>query len=176
VVVARDGDRYFALVAWVPEAGGGRALEEIDALEAAVSLSGLGDTARHEAVDAANLQLPHLSVRAIQALVESSGPASPPELFRRAAATSARGIAALPAPAGQELQALMAAALGSLPRKQRAQLAEYLGRVGAGQASLPEEDAQMLALMQAAAARLGPAQRARLGELNEAAIRGAQGG
>ena len=39
--VARDGDRYLAIVAGVPEAGGGRALEELRVLEGAASLSGV---------------------------------------------------------------------------------------------------------------------------------------
>ncbi len=44
--VAHNGDRYVALVAGAPEAGGGRAIEELAALEAAVSLSGGRSAAR----------------------------------------------------------------------------------------------------------------------------------
>ena len=170
-VVAQDGDRYFALVAWVPEAGGGRSLEEIDSLEAAASLSGVRDAGRRDAVQRANLELPHLSVQAIQDLVESSGPGAPSDLFRRSVAASARGLAALGPSAAQELQALTTAALATLPRKERTELTDYLGRLAAGQLTLPQEDEPMRLLMKAGTARLGSAQRARLGELQESAIR-----
>jgi hypothetical protein len=169
-VVARDGDRYFALVAWVPESAGGRALEEIDALEAAVTLSGVRDAGRRAAVQQANLELPHLSVGAIQRLVESGGPGTPAELFRRSVAASARGLSSLGPAGSQELQALTTAALALLPKKERAQLVDYLGRAGAGQPTHPEEDEPMRVLMKAAASHLGTAQRTRMGELNEAAI------
>jgi hypothetical protein len=176
MVVAQDGDRYFALVAWVPESGGGRALEEIDALEAAVSLSGVRDAGRRAAVQRANLELPQLSVGAIQRLVEAVGPAAPAELFRRSVAASAHGLQSLGPAGAQELQALTAAALAGLPKKERAELAEYLGRVAADQPTEAQEDEQMRGLMKAAAARLVPARRDRLGELNEAAIRASLGG
>ena len=170
-VVAQDGDRCFALVAWVPEAGGGRSLQEIDALEAAVSLSGVRGAGRRDAVQKANLELPHLSVRAIRDLVESTGPGSPSELFRRSVAASARGLASLGPPAAQELQALTTAALAALPKTERGQLSDYLDRVAAGRATQAEEDESMRLLMKAATVRLGAAQRARLEELEEAALR-----
>jgi hypothetical protein len=170
-VVARDGDLYFALVAWVPEAGGGRAIEEIDSLETAVSLSGVRDAARRRAVEGASLELPQLSLGAIQKLVESGGPGTPAELFCRSLVASARGLQSLGPAGAQELQGLTAQALDTLPKKERAQLAEYLGHVAADQPTQPQEDEQMRVLMKAAAARLVPARRDRLGELYEVAIR-----
>ncbi|MFI5184277.1 MAG: DUF4339 domain-containing protein [Vicinamibacteria bacterium] len=170
-VVARDRDRYFALVTWVPEAGGGRAIEEITSLETAVSLSGVRGAGQRDAVQRANLELPHLSVQAIQDLVESTGAATPSELFRRSLGISARGVASLGPSAAQELQALTAAALATLPRQERARLAEYLGRAAAGSPTLPQEDEQMRVLMKAAVMRLGATQRTRLEELSEGAIR-----
>jgi len=169
-VVAKDGDRYFALVAWVPESGGGRALEEIDALESAVRLSGVREAGRRAAVSGANLALPELPVGAIQRLVESGGPGTPAELWRRSLVASTRGLASLEPAAVQELQALTAQTLDTLPKKERAQLAEYLGRVAANQPTQPQEDEQMRVLMKVAATRLVPARRDRLGELLEMAI------
>jgi hypothetical protein len=169
-VVARDGDRYFALVAWVPEAGGGRALEEIEALEAALSLSGVGEAGHRAAVAGANLELPQLSVEAIQKLVEAGGPGTPAELWRRSLVASARGLQSLGPAGAAELQALTAQTLDILPRKERAQLADYMARVAAGQPTQPADDEQARVLMKAAAARLVPARRDRLGELLEAAI------
>lgn len=64
----------------------------------------------------------------------------------------------------------MAEALDTLPKKERAQLAEYLRRVAADQPTQPAEDESMRVLMKAAATRLAPARRDRLGELLEAAI------
>lgn len=175
-VVAQDGDRYFALVAWVPEAGGGRSLQEIDALESAVSLSGARGARRRDAVQRANLELPHLGVRAIQNIVESGGPAEPAELFRRSLVASARGLAFLGPSAAQELRLLTTAALGTLPKKEGAQLADYLGRVAAGQPTLPQEDEPMRVLMKAATTRLDATQRARLEELHDSAVHAAIGG
>jgi hypothetical protein len=175
ISVAQDGDRYFALVSWVPEAGAGRALEEIDALEAAVALSGVRDAGRQAAVQDANLELPQLSVAAIQLLVESGGPGAPAELFRRSVAASTRGLPGLGPAGAQELQALTSAALDTLPKKERAQLAAYLGRVAADQPTQPQEDEQMRFLMKTAAARLPAPRRDRLGELNETSIRRALG-
>jgi hypothetical protein len=169
-VVARDGDRYFALVAWVPEAGGGRALEEIEALEAAVSLSGVREAGRRAAVAGANLELPQLSVGAIQKLVEASGPGTPAELWRRSLVASARGLPGLGSAGAEELKALTARALDTLPRKERAQLADYLARVADDQPTEASDDEAMRVLMKAAAGRLAPAQRERLGELFELAI------
>ncbi len=170
-VVAQDGDRFFALIAWVPESGGGRSLQEIDALEAAVSLSGVRGAGRRDVVQKASLELPHLSVQAIRDLVESTGPGSPSELFRRAVTASARGLASLGPPATQELRALNNAALAALPKRERARLSDYLERVTAGQAIQSEEDEPMRLLMKEATAALGAAQRQRLQELAEAALR-----
>jgi hypothetical protein len=66
-------------------------------------------------------------------------------------------------------------ALTGLPRNERVQLAEYLGRAAADQPTQRLEDEQMRALMKAAVARLSSVQRERLGELHEAAIRAALG-
>jgi hypothetical protein len=169
-IVARDGDRYLALVAWAPEAGGGRALDELEALEAAVSLPGVREAGRRAAVQAANLALPHLSVGAIQKLVASQGAAAPAELFRRSVAASADGLSSLGPSGAEELQALTASALGALSREERARLAGYLGRVAARQPTAPEEDEQMRLLMKGTVERLPAPRRTRLGELNEAAI------
>ncbi len=170
-VVAQDADRYFALVAWVPEAGGGRALDELQALEAAVSLSGVRSAGQRDAMQRANLELPHLSVRTVQSLVESTGSAVPSDLFHRSVAASARGVASLAPATTQELQTLTSAALAALPRKEHAQLAEYLRKVGAGSPTQPQEDEPMRILMKAAVTRLPATQRTRLEELNESAIR-----
>ncbi len=174
--VAQDGDRYFALVAWVPEAGGGRALEEIDALEAAITLSGVRDAGRRAAVQTANLELPHLSLRAIERLVELGGPAAPGELFRRAVAASARGIPSLAPGEAQELQALTGTALVALTWSERSQLGDYLRRAAAAQATQPDEDERMRTLMKTGSARLGESQRARLGALHGRAIEAALAG
>jgi hypothetical protein len=174
-LVAQDGDRYFALVAWVPEAGGGRALDELQALEASVSLSGLRSAGQRDAMQRANLDLPHLSVRAVQGLVESTGSAVPSELFRRSVAASARGVASLPPPTSQELQLLTSAALATLPRKEHAQLADYLRRAAAGSPTQSQEDETMRVLMKAAVTRLPAGQRTRLEELSESAVSAGEG-
>lgn len=173
IVVAQDGDHYVALVVTVPEAGGGRALEEVDALEAAISLSGVRGRRLLAAVEAANLELPHLSVHAIERLVEVGGPASPAELFRRAGALSARGLATLGDSEARELQGLLVVALGGLSSAERAQLTDYLRRVGAGLPTRADEDERMRLAMKEAVLRLVDVQRKRLGALNERAISGA---
>ena len=173
VVVARDADRYLALVTWVPEEGGGRALEEADALEEATTFSAVRSRTRGEAAQTAALQLPHLPPELIERLVEADGPAPAGALFRRAAAASSRGGAALGPAATQELRALTTASLASLPSNQRAPLADYLRRAGAGQPTLPDEDERMCLLAKTATLRLSAAQRARLQQLHGLAIRAA---
>ncbi|HVO09748.1 MAG TPA: hypothetical protein VMX54_03245 [Vicinamibacteria bacterium] len=173
IAVARDGDRYFALVTWVPEAAGGRALEEADALEAATTFSAVRSRSRSEAVRTAALELPFLSPQSIEQLVEAAGPAGPAALFRRATAASARGAAALGPAAAQELRALTAASAASLAYEQRAQLADYLHRVTAGQPTTAEEDERTRVLAKAATLRLSAPQRERLEQLHEQAIRAA---
>jgi len=173
IAVARDGDRYFALLAWVPEAAGGRALEEADALEAATTFSAVRSRSRSEAVQVAALELPHLSPQSIERLVETGGPAVPAALFRRATAESARGAAALGPAVVQELRALTAASAVSLSYEQRAQLAEYLRRVAAGQPTTADEDERMRLLTKTATLRLSAPQRERLEQLNDQAIRAA---
>jgi hypothetical protein len=173
VVVARDGDRYFALVTWVPEAGAGRALEEVDALEAATSFSGVRSRARTATVQAASLELPQLSTAVIERLVDASasGPAAPGALFRQAMAASARGTGALGPAGARELQALTAASLNALPYNQRVPLADYLRRVAAGQPTAADEDERMHVLAKTATLRLSAAQRERLQRLLDEAIR-----
>lgn len=173
VVVARDADRYLALVTWVPEQGGGRALEEVDALEASTTFSAVRSRTRGEAVQTAALELPHLSREAIERLVETEGPAPAATLFRRAAAASARGTAVLEPGGTQELRALTAASLASLPYRQRASLADYLRRAAAGQPTPADEDERMCALAKAATLRLSAAQRGRLQQLHAQTIRAA---
>ncbi len=170
VIVARDGDRYFGLVCWAPDAGGGRALEELDALEGAVTLSGLRDARRRDAVQKANLELPHLSLAAIERLVEVLGPVAPAELFRKGVAASGRGRGSLAPQEAQELQALTTAALAGLTPRERARLADYLRRVRVGQSTEPAEDERMRLLLKTGVTRLGPSERTRLGTLNERAI------
>jgi len=174
-LVAQDGDRYFALVAWVPEAGGGRALDELQVLEAAVSLSGVRSAGQQDAMQRANLELPHLSVRAVQALALSTGSAVPSELFRRSVAASAHGALSLPPATAQELQLLTSTALATLPRKEHTQLADYLRKVAAGSPTEPREDESMRVLMKAAVTRLPAGQRTRLEELNEGAVSAGEG-
>ena len=173
VVVARDADRYLALVTWVPEEGGGRALEEADALEEATTFSAVRSRTRGEAVQTAALELPHLPPEVVERLVEADGPAPTGALFRRAAAASFRGGAALGPAATQELRALTTASLASLPYNQRAPLADYLRRAAAGQPTLPDEDERMCALAKTGTLRLSAAQRARLQQLHGLAIRAA---
>jgi hypothetical protein len=173
VVVARDADRYLALVTWVPEEGGGRALEEAEALEAATTFSAVRSRSRGEAVQTAALELPHLSREIIERLVEAEGPAPAAALFRRAAAATFRGIAALGPEAARELRAIATASLASLPYGQRAPLADYPRRAAAGQPAAADEDERMCALAKAATLRLSPAQRARLQQLHAQAIRAA---
>jgi hypothetical protein len=173
VAVARDADRYFALVTWVPEEGGGRALEEADALEQATTFSAVRSRARNEALQAAGLELPHLSPETIERLVEADGPVPAGALFRRAAAASLRGTAALGPAATQELRALTTASLASLPYSQRVPLADYLRRVTAGQPTSADEDERMCRQAKAATLRLSAAQRARLQHLHGLAIHAA---
>jgi hypothetical protein len=173
VVVARDADRYLALVTSVPEEGGGRALEEADALEAATTFSAVRGRTRSDAVRTAALELPHLSLEVIERLVEAEGPAPAGSLFRLAAAASLRGTAALGPAATQELRALTAASLASLPYNQRVPLADYLRRAAAGQPTPADEDERMCRLAKEATLRLSAAQRARLQQLHELAIRAA---
>lgn len=173
VVVARDADRYLALVTWVPEEGGGRALEEADALEEATTFSAVRSRTRGEAVQTAALELPHLSPEVVERLVEADGPTPAGALFRRAAAASFRGTAALGPAAAQELRALTTASLASLPYNQRAPLADYFRRVAAGQPTPADEDERMCLLAKTATLRLSAAQRARLQQLHGLAIRAA---
>ena len=168
IAVARDEDRYFALVAWVPETGGGRALEEVEALEAAVRFSAVRGRNRTEVVQAATLELPQLTPAAIEWLIEAGGPAPAAALFRRAAAASARGMEVLGPSASQELRSLTAAALAA---DQRASVTDYLQRVAAGQPTPADEDERMRLLTKMATLRLGAAHRSRLEQLQEAAIR-----
>jgi hypothetical protein len=170
ITAAQDGDRYFALIAGAPEVGGARALEEIDVLEKAISLSGARDAARREAVERANLGLPHLSVRAIEGLVAVAGPLDPAALFRLSVENAARGLSALGGAAMDEEKMLTTAAFSTLPPRDRAQLADYLRRVGAAQPTLPGEDERMRLLMKAAIERLSAASRARLQQINENAL------
>lgn len=175
VAVALDGDRYLALVTSVPEEGGGRALEEADALEAATTFSGVRSRTRGEALRTAALELPHLSPEVIERLLGAEGPAPAGALFRRAAAASARGVATLGPEATRELRALTTASLASLPYNQRAPLAEYLRRAADGQPTPADEDERMCLLSKTATLRLPQAQRARLQLLHGLAIRAALG-
>ena len=86
---------------------------------------------------------------------------------------SARGTAALGPAATQELRALTTASLASLPYSQRAPLADYLRRAAAGQPTQADEDERMCLLAKTATLRLSAAQRARLQQLQELAIRAA---
>ncbi len=173
IAVAQDGQRYLALVTWVPEAGGGRALEEIEALEAATSLSGVHDATRRAEVQRALLELPHLSSEAIDRLLDSGASASPADLFRHGAALAARGRAALSPAETQELDALTAAALAGLVWRERVSLGEFLRRAAVVGPSATEEDERMRLLMKAAVLRLEAERRVRLEELHEHAIRAA---
>jgi hypothetical protein len=173
VVVARDADRYLALVTWVPEEGGGRALEEADALEAATVFSAVRGRTRGEAIQTATLELPHLSPDVIERLVETGGPAPAAALFRRAATASARGLATLGPAETRELQALTASSVASLSYGDRAPLADYLRRAAAGQQTPADEDERMCRLARTATLRLSAAQRARLQHLHGLAIRAA---
>jgi hypothetical protein len=65
---------------------------------------------------------------------------------------------------------LTTAAFSTLPPRDRAQLADYLRRVGAAQPTLPGEDERMRLLMKAAIERLSAASRARLQQINENAL------
>jgi hypothetical protein len=173
VVVARDADRCLALVIWVPEEGGGRALEEADTLEAATTFSAVRGRTRGDAIQTASLELPHLSPEVIESLVEAGGPAPAAALFRRAATASARGLVTLAPAETRELQALTASALAALPYGDRARLADYLRRAGAAQPTLADEDERMCRLAKTATLRLSAAQRARLQHLHALAIRAA---
>lgn len=178
VVVAQDGERFLALVAWMPESLGERGLEEMDALARGLSLSGLGTAARGDWLSRSIQELPHLSAGAVESLAESAGAGlpDPSSLFRRSVERSARGRALLDPAAAQELDTLTATALGGLPPRERARLGAYLLAVAQGRGTTPAEDEEMRQLMKAAAARLDGPPRARLGELHESAIRAAAGG
>ncbi|HXY40790.1 MAG TPA: hypothetical protein VEQ10_14055 [Vicinamibacteria bacterium] len=171
IAVARDDDRFFALLTWVPEAAGGRALEEAEALEAATSFSAVRSRSRSQAVQTASLELPHLSPQVIEQLVQAGGPAEPAALYQRAAAATARGAQALGPAVVQELRALTAASAASLTYEQRAQLADYLRRVAAGQPTSADEDERMRLLTKTATLRLSAPQRERLEQLYQQAIR-----
>jgi hypothetical protein len=171
VVAGLDGWMDFALVAWMPEAVASRP-DGIEAVARSLSARGLLAVRLKEAVDAAASEVPHLSSPAAEQLMAQSEARvlEPDQAFRRSLAALARLLPSLSKDETRELTALTTATYAGVPWADRSRLAAYVERVRKAEATTPEEDRAMAALMKAAEERLTPARRLRLQAYYEKAI------
>ena len=124
------------------------------------------------AITAVTQESPHLTARAVEALMTRSaaGVLDPAETFRRAYFQAGRGLASLSAGEAREFRALNSALYASLSGSERARLGAYLERVRAQRPTTPPEDAGMCRLVRTGVLRLPAQQRDRLRTLFEKAI------
>jgi hypothetical protein len=172
-VAGLDGWMGFALVAWMPDGEASRP-DGLDALTRGLAARGLLAARLRDAVDAAVSEVPHLSAPAAEQLMALSEARvlDPDQAFRRSLAALAGLLPSLSPAETRELAALTTATYAGVPWADRARLAGYVERVRSTQATRPDEDRAMAALMKAAEQRLTPARLLRLQAYYEKAIRG----
>lgn len=124
------------------------------------------------AITAVTQESPHLTARAVEALMTRSaaGVLDPPETFRRAYFQAGRGSASLKAAEAGEFRSLNAALYAALSGSERTRLGAYLERVRAQRPTPPQEDAEMCRLVKTAHLRLPPQKQNQLRALFEKAI------
>ncbi len=164
VVAGVDGWMGFALVAWMPEAGAGRAADGLEPLAGALVARGLFAGRMREAVDEALASVPHLTAAAAAQLMAGSEARvlEPDQAFRRSVAALSKLIPALSQAESRELAGLSTAAYQGVPWASRGRLSSYIERVRRGDTTSAEEDREMARLMKVAEGRLSPARLARL--------------
>ena len=171
-VAGLDGWMGFALVAWMPETTASRP-EGLDALARGLAARGLLAVRLQSAVEAAVEGVPHLSAPAAEQLMSQTEARvlEPDQAFRRSLGALARALPSLSKAETRELSGLTAATYATVSWADRSRLAGYVERVRKGDATRPEEDREMAALMKAAEEKLTPARRLRLQAYYEKAIR-----
>lgn len=164
VVAGLDGWMGFALVAWIPDDGAGRAAGDLEPLAASLVARGLFAARLREAVSRALAAVPHLtSSSATQLMAASEARVLEPEqAFRRSVAALAKLVPELSQPESRELAGLSAAVYAGLPWAERSRLSSYIERVRKGDTTPADEDREMARLMKAAESRLAPARLTRL--------------
>ncbi len=95
----------------------------------------------------------------------------PDQAFRRSIVALAELVPSLSSRETRELSRLTRATYSGVPRRSRGRLSRYVEAVRRGQTTDPELDREMAELMKAAELRLTPAQRQRLQQYYERAIR-----
>lgn len=148
-------------------------------LETGVSMDASRKERVAQAVQAALQEVPQLSPRAAEILLEQGAPdlAPPPEVFRRALERASAGLTGLDPDETREMDGIMSSVYGAIPSQQRERLGAYIQRVRAGSKTTPEEDGAMSVLLRDAVLGLPEAQRSRLQALYEKAIvAGTRGG
>ena len=171
VVAGLDGWMAFGLVGWMPEATASRP-NGLDDLARGFAARGLLAVRLRSAVDAAVAAVPHLSVPAAEQLMSQSEARviEPDQAFRRSLAALAENIGALSEQDKAELTRLTTATYSGVVWKDRARLADYVERVRKGQATTPQEDKEMAALLRSAESRLSGEGRLKLQGFYEKAI------
>jgi hypothetical protein len=172
-VAGLDGWMSFALVAWMPEATASRPAG-LEALTGALHAQGLLAPRLRAAVEAVVELVPHLSPQAAELLMAQSEARvlEPEQAFRRSLVALAQLLPALSPAETRELSRLTRATYAGVPRRSRGRLDRYIGAVRRGDTTDPAVDGEMALLMKEAELRLAPAQRARLQEFYERAVRG----
>jgi hypothetical protein len=164
IVAGVDGWMGFALVAWMPEAGAGRAADGLEPLVGALVARGLFAGRMREAVDKALAAVPHLTPAAAAQLMAGSEARvlEPEQAFRRSVVALSKLIPALSQAESRELAGLSTAAYQGVPWAARGRLSGYIERVRRGDTTSADEDREMAGLMKAAEVRLSPARLLRL--------------
>ena len=171
VVAGLDGWMGVALVAWMPEATAARP-NGLDALARGFAARGTLAARLRDAVDAAVAAVPHLSAPAAEQLMAQSEARvlEPDQAFRRSLSALAANIGSLSEAEKAELTRLTTATYSGVAWKDRARLADYVERVRKGQATPPEQDKEMAALLKSAEVRLSGEGRLKLQGYYEKAI------
>ena len=125
------------------------------------------------AITAVTQESPHLTARAVEALMARSaaGVLDPPETFRRAYFQAGRGSASLNAGEAREFRSLNSALYAALSPSERARLGAYLERVRAQRPTIAQEDAEMCRLVRSGVLRLPTQKRDQLRALFEKALK-----
>jgi hypothetical protein len=95
----------------------------------------------------------------------------PDQAFRRSIVALAELVPSLSGAESRELSRLTRATYAGVPRRSRGRLSRYVEAVRRGDTTDPALDQEMAELMKAAEERLSPAQRQRLQQYYERAIR-----
>jgi hypothetical protein len=114
-------------------------------------------------------ELPLLSPRAAE-LIASSGLDRPEAAFKQTYLLAANGVSRLTAPEAKELSDLTSAVFAPIPLPSRRRLDAYMERVRGLQATQPQEDREMTAIVRDAVLQLPEGQRARYQALYEKAL------